>query len=73
MRFSFICGFSQYFHTLKVDIPDAFPYQFKHCLNDVRLTTLLREAENMFMTTRLLGLLLNAENLRGKPVGENQN
>ncbi|AYA08636.1 leu operon leader peptide [Rahnella aquatilis] len=27
----------------------------------------------MFMMTRLLGLLLNAEYLRGKPVGENQN
>ncbi|MFU0815047.1 leu operon leader peptide [Rahnella inusitata] len=27
----------------------------------------------MFMITRLLGLLLNAKNLRGMPVGENQN
>ncbi|TPG62078.1 hypothetical protein EAH77_11600 [Ewingella americana] len=27
----------------------------------------------MFMITRLSGLLLNAENLRGKPVAENQN
>ncbi|KAB8309923.1 hypothetical protein EH227_08470 [Rouxiella chamberiensis] len=27
----------------------------------------------MFMITRLPGLLLNAENLRGKPVGENHN
>ncbi|KAA8728427.1 leu operon leader peptide [Ewingella americana] len=27
----------------------------------------------MFITTRLLGLLLNAEILRGMPVGENQN
>ncbi|NWA36757.1 leu operon leader peptide [Pseudomonas reactans] len=27
----------------------------------------------MFTTTRLLGLLLNAEILRGMPVGENQN
>ncbi|MBU9816039.1 leu operon leader peptide [Rahnella sp. C60] len=27
----------------------------------------------MFKMTRLLGLLLNAEYMRGKPVGENQN
>jgi len=34
----------------------------------------LREAEiQMFKFTRLLGLLLNAEKLRGMPVGENQN